>query len=180
MFYLLHFWCSTLHSMKSAQHCLHSSSRCTRYMWSNMFALSNRISAIFVKIENVVYTSFQNSTLLFINELIFDIMDIENNHSLEFEWIPMLAPLRSANDWRFSWLVMFSLSHSKIDWILCSNAEETLQKMLARKCSYHGKHMKDWKWALIKSLKLPNFSFDIRLSMYWQNAFFKIFLKLVW
>ena len=71
--------------MKSAQHCLHSSSRCTRYMWSNMFALSNRISATFVKIENIVYTSFQNSRLLFINELIFDIMDIENNNSLEFE-----------------------------------------------------------------------------------------------
>ena len=58
----------------------------------------------FMKIENAVYTSFQNSTLLFINGLIFDIMNIQNNQSLEFEWIPMLAPLRSVNDRRFSWL----------------------------------------------------------------------------
>ena len=39
----------------------------------------------FMKIENAVYTSFQNSTLLFINGLIFDIMNIQNNQSLEFE-----------------------------------------------------------------------------------------------
>ena len=58
----------------------------------------------FMKTKNTVYTSFQNSTLLFINGLIFDIMNIQNNQSLEFEWIPMLAPLRSVNDWRFSWL----------------------------------------------------------------------------
>ena len=58
----------------------------------------------FMKIENTVYTSFQNSTLLFINGLIFDIMNIQNNQSLEFEWKPMLAPLRSVNDQRFSWL----------------------------------------------------------------------------
>ena len=57
-----------------------------------------------MKIENHVYTSFQNSTLLFINGLIFDSMNIQNNQSLEFEWIPMLAPLRSVNDRRFSWL----------------------------------------------------------------------------
>ena len=39
----------------------------------------------FMKIDNNVYTSFQNSTLLFINGLIFDIMNIQNNQSLEFE-----------------------------------------------------------------------------------------------
>ena len=39
----------------------------------------------FMKIENTVYTSFQKSMLLFINGLIFDIMDIQNNQSLEFE-----------------------------------------------------------------------------------------------
>ena len=74
--------------MKSAQHCLCSSGkgRCTRYKWSNaMFVLSNSISAIFMKIQNPVYTSFQNSTFLFINGLIFDIMNIKNNQSLEFE-----------------------------------------------------------------------------------------------
>ena len=60
--------------------------KCARYMWSNdMFVLWSRISAIFMKIENAAYTSFQNSTLLFINSLIFDIMNIQNNQSLEFE-----------------------------------------------------------------------------------------------
>ena len=56
----------------------------------------------FIKIENTASTSFQNSTFLFINGLIFDTMNIQNNQSLEFEWIPMLAPLRSINDRRFS------------------------------------------------------------------------------
>ena len=145
MFYLLHFWCSTLHLMKSAQLCLYNSGKgkCTMYMWSNdMLVLWNRFLLFFMKTENAVYTSFQNSTLLFINWLIFDIMNIQNNQSLEFEWIPMLAPLRYVNDWR---LVFFSLSLSKIGWILFSNAMETLKKMLTRKCSYCGKHMKDWK-----------------------------------
>ena len=48
-------------------HCLYNpgKGRCTRYMWSNdMFVLWNRISAIFMKIENTVYTSFQNSSLM--------------------------------------------------------------------------------------------------------------------
>ena len=117
MFYLLHFWLSTLHSMKShynskvrtycstcikyiylyqnctdsvvlisksAQHCLYNSGkdRCTRYMWSNnMFVVWNPILLFFMKIENNVYTSFQNSMLLFINGLIFDIMNIQNKIS---------------------------------------------------------------------------------------------------
>ena len=38
-----------------------------------------------MKIENNGYTSFQNSTLLFINGLIFDIINIQNNQSLEFQ-----------------------------------------------------------------------------------------------
>ena len=60
---------------------------------------------LFKKIENAVYTSSQNSMLLFINGLIFDIINIQNNQSLEFEWVPMLAPfIRSVNDWRFLWL----------------------------------------------------------------------------
>ena len=33
----------------------------------------------FMKTENTVYRSFQNSTLLFINRLIFDIMNIQNS-----------------------------------------------------------------------------------------------------
>ena len=40
---------------------------------------------LFKKIENAVYTCFQNSMLLFINGFIFDIMNIQNNQSLEFE-----------------------------------------------------------------------------------------------
>ena len=108
-FIYFNFWCSTLHSMKSAQHCLYicnsGKGRCTRYMWSNdMFVLWNLISVIFYKIKNIVYTFFQNSTLLFINELIFDIINIQNNQSLEFDWIPMLASLRSINGQRFSWV----------------------------------------------------------------------------
>ena len=69
---------------KSAQHCLYNSGkdRCTRYMWSNnMFVVWNPILLFFMKIENNVYTSFQNSMLLFINGLIFDIMNIQNKIS---------------------------------------------------------------------------------------------------
>ena len=40
---------------------------------------------LFKKTENAVYSCFQNSILLFINGLIFDIMNIQNNQSLEFE-----------------------------------------------------------------------------------------------
>ena len=81
---------------------------------------------LFKKIENAVYTSFKNSILLFINGLIFDIMNIQNNQSLEFEWVPMLAPFtRSVHDWKFHGFGMFSLSLSKIGWILFSNAKET-------------------------------------------------------
>ena len=60
----------------------------------------------FMKIENAVYASFQNSMLLFINGLIFDIMNIQSNQSLKFEWVPFkLVPfIRSVNDWRFPWL----------------------------------------------------------------------------
>ena len=60
---------------------------------------------LFKEIENDVYTSFQNSMHLFINGLIFDIVNIQNNQSLEFEWVSMLAPcIRSVNDWNFPWL----------------------------------------------------------------------------
>ena len=72
---------------------------------------------------------------------------------------------------------IFSLNLFQIGWILFSNAKETLWKMLTKKCSYHGKHMKDWKKVLIQSLKLPNLFFDITLSIYWQNAFVKILSK---
>ena len=38
----------------------------------------------------------------------------------------------------FHGFVMFSLSSSKIGWILFRNAKEILKEMLARKCSYRG------------------------------------------
>ena len=133
MFYLLHFWLSTLHSMKSHynskvwtycstcieyiylyQNCQRNTTVCTTlvkidvldtygamiYLYFGIIFL-----LLFIKIENVVYTSFKNSILLFINGLIFDIMNIQNYQSLEFEWVPMLASfIRSVNDWRFPWL----------------------------------------------------------------------------
>ena len=94
--------------MKSAQHCLYNSSIKVD-IFDTCGAMKCSYSGIafllfFTKIENGVYTSCQNSTLLFINGLIFDIMNTQNNQSLEFEWKPMLAPLRSVNDRRFSWL----------------------------------------------------------------------------
>ena len=56
----------------------------------------------FMKIENTVNTSYQNSTLLFIDGLINDIMNFQNKQSLDLEWVPMLARLRSVNGGRFS------------------------------------------------------------------------------
>ena len=101
----------------------------------------------FMKIENTFYTSSQNSMLLFINGLIFGIMNIQNNQSLEFEWIPMLAPLRSVNDQKFSWLCNVFLKLFQ-DWLNSvqksqgSFERDSGQKMLI---SWEGKHMKDWK-----------------------------------
>ena len=116
MFYLLHFWCSTLHLMKSAQHCLYNSGikvdildTCGAMICS-YFGIAFLL--FFMKIENTVYTSFQNSTLLFINGLIFDIMNIQNNQS----WIWMNANVRSVNDRRFSWLCNVFLKSFQ-DWL---------------------------------------------------------------
>ena len=53
----------------------------------------------------MLFTCFQNSMLLLINGFTFNIMNIQNNRSLEFEWVSMLAPfIRSVNDWKFPWL----------------------------------------------------------------------------
>ena len=95
----------------------------------------------FTKIENAVYTCFQNSMLLFINGLIFDIMNIGNNQFLEFERIPMLALLRSVSDQRFSWLCNVFLKSFQ-GWL---NSVQQCQgnftkKILAKKCSYCCKH----------------------------------------
>ena len=90
--------------MNSAQHCLYNSvilNTC-RAMICSYFGMAFLL--FFIKIENAFYTSCLNSALLLINGLIFDIMNTQNNQSLEFEWKPMLTPLRSVNDRRFSWL----------------------------------------------------------------------------
>ena len=120
----------------------------TRYMRGNdIFILWNCISTIFLRIENAVYTSCQNSALLFINGLIFDIMNTQNNQSLEFKWKPMLAPLRSVNDRRFSWLHNVFLKLFQ-DWL---NSVQKRQRNFERDAgqkifiSWGGKHMKDWK-----------------------------------
>ena len=70
----------------------------------------------FMDIENAVYKSCQNNKIVFINGLTFDITNIENNKSLEFEWKSMLAPPRYVNDWRFLWLCNVSLK-SYQDWL---------------------------------------------------------------
>ena len=137
--YLLCFWCSTLHSMKSAQHC-----------------------TILVKVDVLNTCGAMLCSYVRIAFLPF-FMKIENEDMSMIEV--------------FHGFMMLYLIFSKIGWILFRNAKETLQKMLARKCSYRGKYMKDWKEVLIKSLKLPNSFVDIRLSMYWQNAFVKILSK---
>ena len=118
MFYLLYFECSTLHSMKSSQHCtilvkVDLLDTCGTMIYS-YFGIA--FPLFFIKIENTVYWSFQNSTLLFINGLIFDIMNSQNKQFLEFEWIPILAPLRFVNDWRFSWFCNVFLK-SLQDWL---------------------------------------------------------------
>ena len=101
----------------------------------------------FMKIENAVYTCFQNSMLLFINGLFFDIVNIGNNQFLEFERIPMLALLRSVSDQRFSWLRNVFLKSFQ-DWV---NSVQKRQGNFERNAgqkmfiSWGSKHMKDWK-----------------------------------
>ena len=118
--------------------------RYTRYMWSNdMFILWNSISVI----ENTVYRSCQNSTLLFINGLIFDITNTQNSQSLEFEWKPMLAPLRSVNNRRFSWLCNVFLKLFR-DWLnSVQKRQGTFETDAGQKMfiSWGGKYMKDRK-----------------------------------
>ena len=137
---LLHFWWSTLHSMKfhynsKVQISLLHIYRAHLYLpelyrqccadlnqhntvciilvkidvlntcWTMTCSYFGIAFVLLFKIENAVYTCFQNCMLLFINWFIFDIMNIQNNQSLEFEWAPMLVPfIRSVNDWRFPWL----------------------------------------------------------------------------
>ena len=72
--------------MKSAQHC----TILVKVDLLNTYGVIRSYFGItflifFMKIENIIYTSFQNSMPLFINGLIFDIMNIQSNQSFEFE-----------------------------------------------------------------------------------------------
>ena len=88
----------------------------------------------------------------------------------------MLAPLRSVNDQKFSWLRNVFLKFFQ-DWLnpfqQCQGnfTKDAGQKMFISWQIYEGLKIS------IKSLKLPNFFFDIMLSMYWQNTFVKILSK---
>ena len=75
-----------IHLMKLAQNCLLVNLNIL-YTYSTLICSYFRIALLlfFMKIENAVYKSCQNSTLLSINWLVFDIMTIQNNQSLEFE-----------------------------------------------------------------------------------------------
>ena len=123
--YLLHFWCSSLHSMKLAQQCLYNSGikvdilDACGAMKCSYFGIA--VLPFFIKIEKAVSTSCQNSTLLFINGLIFGIINTQNNQSLEFE-CKLISMIKG-----FHGFVMFSLSYFKIGWILFRNAKELLK-----------------------------------------------------
>ena len=151
MFYLLHFWCSTLYLMKSGQLCLYSSGINVDVLDTSGAIICSYYGIafllFFIKTENAVYTSCQSRTLLFINGLTFDIMNTQNNESLELEWKPMFAPLKSVNDQRFSWLhnVFFQLFQ---EWL---NSVQKRQGNFERDAgqemfiSWGSKHMKDRK-----------------------------------
>ena len=120
MFYLLYFWCNTLHLMKSAQNCLCNSGIKVDILdtCGAMICLYFGIAFLlfFLRIGNAVYIYCRNSALFFINGLIFEIMDTQNNQPLEFEWKSILAPPTSVNDERFSWFRNFFLKLFQ-DWL---------------------------------------------------------------
>ena len=72
--------------MKSAQHCLYNSGIMVDIldtcgaMKGSYFGIAFLL--FYIKTENAVYTSCQKSTLLFNNGLIFDIINAQNNQSL--------------------------------------------------------------------------------------------------
>ena len=75
--------------MKSAQHCLYNSGIKVDILDTYGAIINsyfgNAFLLFFIKIENAVYTFCQKSTVLSINGLIFDIMNTQNNQSLEFK-----------------------------------------------------------------------------------------------
>ena len=94
----------------------------------------------------------------------FDIMNTQHNQSLEVEWKPMLAPLRSVNDPRFSWI--------------CNVFFKSFQYWLISVQKRQGNFTKDAGEKMFISWQTyEGFFFDIRLRMYWQSAFVKILSK---
>ena len=143
MFYLLHFWCSTLHLIKSAEYCLYNSGIKVDILDTRGAMICSYFGIAFLlffkNIENAVSTSCQNSTVFFINGLIFDVMNTQNNQSLEFEWKPMLAPFTSVNDQRYSWIHNVFLNLFQ-DWLnsIQKRQGNFERDALARNCSYRG------------------------------------------
>ena len=133
MFYLLHFWCSTLHSIKSAQHCLYNSGkgRCTRYMWSNdMFVLWNRISAIFYEDRKYclhIFPWFLTSWTFRITSLL-NLNEYQCYHHLDLSMIK-----------GFHGFVMFSLSLSNsVQQCQGNFTKDAGQKMFISPQAYEG------------------------------------------
>ena len=75
--------------MKPVQYCLYSSGIKVDILDTRGAMICSYFGTafllFFIKIENAVYTSCQNSTLLFINGLMFDTMNTQNISTLEFE-----------------------------------------------------------------------------------------------
>ena len=155
MCYVLLFWKFALHLMKSSQHC-QSNSGIKVYILDTCGAMVLSYFGItfllfFIKVENVVYTSCQNIKLLFINSLIFDIMNTQNIQSLKFaRKAIILEPLMiNANHWRFSWFRNVFLKSFQY-WLnsvtsrkLCKKcwSGQHYQTFISTKRSYRGKHM---------------------------------------
>ena len=101
--------------MKLVQHCLYNSGikvdildTCGAMICS-YFGIA---FLVFIKTENAVYISYQNNTLLFINELIFDIMNTQTsllnlNESQCYHHLD-LSVIKD-----FHGIVTFSLSYAK-------------------------------------------------------------------
>ena len=140
MFYLflLLFWYSILHLMKSVQHCLYKSGvevdilDTCRAMICSYFGIAFLL--FFIRIENAVYTSWQNSffSLMdwFLTSWTLKITSFLNLNENQCYHHLNMSMIKDFHDF-----VMFC---SKIGWILFRNAKETLKEMLARKFSYRG------------------------------------------
>ena len=148
MFYLLCFWCSTLHLMKSEQHFLYKSGKgrildkwramiCS-YIRTAFLPFLWRWRMLFKNLAKTAYFCSWMDWLLTSRTLkITNPLNLNESQCYHHFNLSMIKG--------FHGFVVFSLSLSKINWIMFSSAKETLQMMLAIRCSYRDKHMKDWK-----------------------------------